>query len=176
MVALPHISWGLPYTSFRLSKYKYLTFLKHSRINNFFTYQIRTLRIIGTMASLTTLLLILVISFSAITQKHLAKRSADALVRPQVLQINGVLSPYKFPMKKFRLKEKCKVKPLKARSYIKADTIFTGTVVKFYTMPNIWMKQMDTAFLRKGNVKYFKIYWVFILFDYLQIYYIVWSD
>ena len=121
------------------------------------------LSIIGTMASSSFLLLFLVFSLSPIEPKHVARRSADALVKPQLPKLNDILSSYKWPMRKDRFKEKCKVKPLKARTYIKADTIFIGTVMEFYTQPNLWMKQMDASFLRKGNVKYFWIYWVLIL-------------
>ena len=126
------------------------------------------------MASLMHLFLFFVFCISVIESKHVVKRNADALVKPQLPKLNAILSSYKLPMGKSRFKEKCKVRPLKARSYIKADTIFTGTVIEFYTQPNLWMKKMDASFLRKGNVKYIEIYRLFIF--YLELYQILRSN
>ena len=89
-----------------------------------------------------------------IESKHFTKRSASALVPPR-LSNSGYerLRSNKLSFETIKLKEKCKVVPLKARAQIKADTIFTGTVIKFYNQPNRWIKKMGLSITRKGKLK-----------------------
>ena len=99
------------------------------------------------------LLIYLTLSCSVIIEsKYFAKRSASALVPPKYMS-----SPYerlkleKLSIKMTKYKQNCKVVPLKARTQIEANTIFTGTVIKFYNQPNRWIKKMDVLLSRKGK-------------------------
>ena len=99
------------------------------------------------------LLIYLTLSCSVtIESKYFAKRSASALVPPKYMS-----SPYerskleKLSIKMTKYKQNCKVVPLKARTQIKANTIFTGTVIKFYNQPNRWIMKMDVLLSRKGK-------------------------
>ena len=84
--------------------------------------------------------------------KVIVKRSAGALVRPQIPDPYQQLIDYNLKRKHTkRRKHKCKVVPLKARNYIKADTIFTGVVVSFHTQLDKYPKQIDRSYLKKGN-------------------------
>ena len=90
-----------------------------------------------------------------IESKFFIKRSASALVPPRLSNSQYErLKLNKLSSETIKLKERCKVVPLKGRTKIKADTIFTGTVIKFYNQPNRWIKKMDLSISRKGKKKF----------------------
>ena len=90
--------------------------------------------------------------------KVIVKRSAGALVRPQIPDPYQQLIDYNLKRKHTkRRNHKCKVVPLKARNHIKADTIFTGVVVSFHTQLDKYPKQIDRSYLKKGIINLINI-------------------
>ena len=106
------------------------------------------------MKRLNYLLALLTISITiGVESKSVVRRNADPLVRPRVMQSSSRIAFNKLINKGLTGKEKCKVMPLKARSHIKANTIFTGTVISFYNRNNRLLKQGDLLYFRKGNAE-----------------------
>ena len=113
------------------------------------------------MSSITYLWLFLIMLSVPVSvkSKYMFRRSANALVRPQMLPSQNKIYTNNGLIKKVRSKDKCKVMPLKARSHIKADTIFIGTVVGFYNKYHRHnARQEDVSYLKKGNISKRSIY------------------
>ena len=86
---------------------------------------------------------LVVVSFECVHKRH-------ALIKPRLpLHTPAKGGFIDFTRKNSGIRNKCKVIPLKARRYIKAHTIFSGTVVSFMNSRNKWSAQTGTFHLIK---------------------------